>query len=122
MDPVEGRFVLHGHLRADGPVVAGALTEQQVGAGYNDIQNDFLKASAARARLYHGPVVLRFQVDAAGRVETCDVLMDRVVATDASDVNWPALSKALVACVLAYRFPQTSGPTVVIQPFLFGDV
>jgi hypothetical protein len=122
MDPVEGRFVLHGHLRADGPVVAGALTEQQVDTAFNDIQADFLKASAARARLYHGPVVLRFQVDAAGRVETCDVLMDRVVATDATDVSWPALSKVLVASVLAHRFPQASGPTVVIQPFLFGNI
>ena len=31
MDPVEGRFVLHGHLRDKGAIVSGALTEQQVG-------------------------------------------------------------------------------------------
>ena len=122
MDPLEGRFVLHGHLRADGPMIAGALALDQVDAAVRQVWTGFLKAAAARARLYHGPIVLRFQVAASGQVETCTALMDRVVTTDASDVGWPSLANELVAMLRRHRFPQSEGPTVVIQPFLFGEV
>ncbi len=122
MDPLEGRFVLHGHLRADGPMIAGALAPAQVDAAVRQIWTGFLTAAAARARLYHGPIVLRFQVAASGEVESCTALMDRVVGTDASDVGWPALANELVAMLGRHRFPQVEGPTVVIQPFLFGEV
>ena len=44
MDPVEGRFVLHGHLRADGPMVAGALSVDQVNAAIAHVWSEFLKA------------------------------------------------------------------------------
>src|SRR5207302_3836255 len=43
MDPTEGRFVLHGHVRATGPVVVGALGEQQVSAAVAEIWDGFLK-------------------------------------------------------------------------------
>ena len=47
--------------------------------------------------------------------------MDRVTAREASDVGWSALSDELVATLRRQRFPQADGPTVVIQPFLFGE-
>jgi hypothetical protein len=121
MDPIEGRFVFHGHLSADGAIVAGTLSEEQVNAGVANIWADFQKGAAARAQLYHGPLVLRFQVSASGQVETCDVLLDRVTGIDATDVIWPALSEALIAKISAHRFVGTEGSTVVIQPFLFGE-
>ena len=121
MDPVEGRFVLHGHLRADGPVIAGALSAGQVTTAIAQVWSDFFKAAAARTRLYHGPIALRFQVAASGQVEGCAALMDRVTAREASDVGWSSLSDELVATLRRHRFPQSDGPTVVIQPFLFGD-
>ena len=122
MDPIEGRFVLHGHLRADGPTIAGALVAAQVNTSIAQIWSEFLNAAAARARLYHGPIALRFQVAASGQVESCAVLMDRVTAAEASDVEWSSLANQLVATLSRHRFPQADGPTVVIQPFLFGDV
>jgi hypothetical protein len=121
MDPLEGRFVLHGHIRAQGPVIAGALTADQVDDAVGQVRTGFLSVAAARARLYHGPIALRFQVAASGQVEGCAVLMDRVVAADASDVGWPSLANELVAMVTRHRFPRAEGPTVVIQPFLFGE-
>jgi len=122
MDPLEGRFVLHGHLRADGPVIAGALSVEQVAAGIDAIWKQFVAAAAARVRLYHGPIALRFQVAPSGQVETCAVLMDRVTATEATDAGWSSLLDQLVATVSRYRFAQADGPSVVIQPFLLGEV
>ena len=87
MDPVEGRFVLHGHLRADGPMIVGALSTEQVDAAIKQVWSEFLKSAAARARLYHGPMSLRFQIAASGKLESCSVLMDRVTAPEASDVG-----------------------------------
>ena len=112
---------LHGHLRADGPMIAGALSAEQVDAAVDQVWSEFLKAAAARARLYHGPIALRFEVAASGQVEACTALMDRVTAREASDVGWSTLSDELVATVCRHRFPQANGPTVVIQPFLFGE-
>jgi hypothetical protein len=114
--------MLHGHLRADGLTIAGALTAAQVKSAVGEIWGEFLKAALARTRLYHGPIVLRFQVAASGQVESCAVLMDRVTAAEASDVDWPSLANQLVATLSRHRFPQADGPTVVIQAFLFGDV
>jgi hypothetical protein len=103
-------------------MIAGALAGEQVTGAVNRIWSEFLNSAAARARLYHGPIVLRFQVAAPGQVESCAVLMDRVTAAEASDVDWPSLANELVAMLGRHRFPQADGPTVVIQPFLFGDV
>jgi hypothetical protein len=121
MDPLDGRFVLHGHMRADGPMIAGALTAGQIDEAVGCIWAAFLNAAAARAQLYHGPIALRLEVAVSGEVESCVVLMDRVVAADASDVGWPSLASELVAMLARHRFPPAEGPTVVIQPFLFGS-
>jgi len=48
------------------------------------------------------------------------VLMDRVTAAEASDAGWSFLANELVATLSGHRFPAAEGPTVVIQPFLFG--
>jgi hypothetical protein len=122
MDPCEGRFVLHGHIRAQGPVIAGALTAKQVAIAIKQIWSEFVNSAAARTRLYHGPIALRFQIAASGQVEICAVLMDRVTAAEASDASWSALAHELVATLSRHRFPPADGPTVVIQPFLFGGV
>ena len=122
MDPSEGRFVLHGHLRSAGPMIAGALSAEQVTAGIDAIWKQFAGVAAARVRLYHGPIALRFQVAPSGQVETCAVLMDRITAAEVTDAAWPALAEQLVATVSRHRFPQADGPSVVIQPFLIGEV
>jgi len=121
MDPVEGRVALHGCLQVAGPTVAGTLAEQQVGAIVAAAWSDFIKAAAARVRLYHGSVVARLEINALGQVDACTLLMDRVIATDAADIGWPKLAAELVARLKQCRFAEAAGPTVVIQPFLVGE-
>jgi hypothetical protein len=120
-DPLEGRFALHGRLQVAGPTFAGTLTEQQIGAIVSAAWSDFIKAAAARVRLYHGPVVVRLEINASGQVDGCTLLMDRVIATDVADVGWPKLVAELVARLKQCRFANGDGPTVVIQPFLLGE-
>lgn len=120
MNPVEGRFVLHGHLRDKGAIVSGALTEQQVGEVVIEALTSFAAEALARIRLYHGPVILRIFIDASGSVKSCAVLLDRVTATDASDMGWQKILSSLIAKFTALKFPQASGDTTVTQPILMG--
>ena len=120
MDPVEGRFVLHGHIRDKGAIVSGALTEQQVSAVVMEALIDFSAEALSRVRLYHGPVVFRLFIGANGSVKSCAVLLDRVTATDASDIGWPKMLSGLTARLTALKFPESSGETTVTQPVLMG--
>lgn len=120
MNPVEGRFVMHGHIRDRGAIVSGALTEQQVGAVVMEALIDFSAGALSRIRLYHGPVVFRLFIGANGVVKSCAVLLDRVTATDANDMGWPKMLSNLIAKFTALKFPEGSGETTVTQPVLMG--
>jgi hypothetical protein len=120
MDPKEGRFVLHGHLRDKGAIVAGALTEKQVGEVVMESLIEFSSESFSRIRLYHGPVVLNLLIASTGAVESCSVLLDRVTATDSTDAGWPRMQRSLIAKFKALKFPEADGKTTVTQPIILG--
>src|SRR5579871_1011613 len=120
MDPLEGRFVMHGHIRDKGAIVSGALTEEQVASVVLEALIDFSGEALARIRLYHGPVVFRLFIGASGSVKSCAVLLDRVTAIDANDLGWPKMLSSLVAKLTALKFPEASGETTVTQPVLMG--
>ncbi len=120
MNPVEGRFVMHGHIRDRGAIVSGALTEQQVGTVVMEALIDFSAEALSRIRLYHGPVVFRLFIGTNGLVKSCAVLLDRVTATDANDMGWPKMRSNLMAKFTALKFPEANGETTVTQPVLMG--
>lgn len=120
MDPVEGRLVLHGHLRDSGAIVVGALSAETIAEVIVDSVLEFTSDAMARLQLYHGPLVLRFAVDSSGRVESCRILIDRVISPDAGDVGWAPLVASLVTKVKALRFPPAEAATMVTQPILLG--
>ena len=43
MDPVEGRFVLHGHVSEGGPIVEGALPAAAVAGPIGDMLRGFAR-------------------------------------------------------------------------------
>jgi Rps23 Pro-64 3,4-dihydroxylase Tpa1-like proline 4-hydroxylase len=120
MDPVEGRFVLHGHLREGGAVVVGALSAAAISGLLNETLTQFAAECSAAIALYHGPLSLRLTIAASGAVEACDILIDRVLHSDAGHVDWEAVRADLIARLKALRFPTAGGRTVLIQPVLFG--
>jgi hypothetical protein len=120
MDPVEGRFVLHGHVREGAALVVGALTAAEVAAPLNECLSRFADEITASTALYHGPLTLRLAVDASGAVASCEVLIDRVIHQDAGNVEWDVLRDRLLSGLRTLRFAQSDGPTVLVQPVLFG--
>ena len=119
MDPVEGRFVFHGHISDSGPMVVGGLALPQIQETLVGALAGFLDEAYARARLYHGPFVLRLDVGTDGKVTSCYPILDRVVATDRGDVAWESMRAKLVERFEALTFPEAPEISVILQPILF---
>jgi hypothetical protein len=121
MDPKEGRLVLHGHLSESGTAIAGALPAEAIVEPIAAVLRNFTAEAAAQLALCHGPLTLRLGISSAGKVERCDVLLDRVLSAERGSVEWDSLLARLLALMGAVRFPAASGETTVIQPIMFGD-
>jgi len=120
MDPVEGRFVLHGHLSEGSAVIFGALPAAQVAERLNPALSQFGSEILAGAPLYHGPLILRLTIDASGALADCEVLVDRVIHPDPGHAGWEAVRFGLLARLKVLKFPPSGGHTILIQPVLFG--
>jgi Rps23 Pro-64 3,4-dihydroxylase Tpa1-like proline 4-hydroxylase len=120
MDPIEGRFVLHGHLRDGGTIVEPALATGAVNKVVVDAMRAFFSRPPIDIGLCHGPLVTRLTVGRAGDVETCHIIVDRVVMPDRRAGEWDRLVESLVATLRELKFPPSDSNTTVIQPILFG--
>ncbi|HEV2098608.1 MAG TPA: 2OG-Fe(II) oxygenase [Stellaceae bacterium] len=120
MDPVEGRFVLHGRLGETGTMVTGFLPGAIVEEALIGLFYDFAARNPARIALYRGLLALRFVIGAKGSVQSCDILFDRVMHEDPRHVDWETLRDDLVDGFKSLRFPPAAGETVVVKPLVFG--
>jgi len=120
MDPVEGRFVLHGHLSESGAVVEGPLSNDAVAGPTREILAGLGEDLSAEAALYHGPLVLRLTIAADGTVSRCEVIADRVMHPDPGHVDWEPLCAKLVDRFRALKFLPADGTTILTQPVIFG--
>lgn len=120
MDPVEGRFVLHGHLSEAGAVISGARPAHEVNAPIDATLREFAAAAANGLARYQGPLSLRLTIGATGVVEACDVVVDRVLHPDPTDAAWESLREQLCEQLEAIQFPPAPGESTVILPVMFG--
>jgi Rps23 Pro-64 3,4-dihydroxylase Tpa1-like proline 4-hydroxylase len=120
MDPVEGRFVLHGHISEGGPILEGALPAAAVAGPIGEALRGFREETAAAAGLYHGPLVLRLRIDPTGRVADCAALLDRIIHADPGHADWERVRERLVGRLRSLQFPPAADETVVTLPVGFG--
>jgi len=120
MDPVEGRFVLHGHIEESAPIVVGALPREQVLRDLGSALEFFDKQYGDQARHHDGPLVLRFAISPEGRVIGLRVILDRVFSERKGNVEWNAIAGKLVELLGAVAYPAAAGETSVTLPLLFG--
>lgn len=122
MDPIEGRFVLHGHIEEAGPIVTGALPFDVLQPPIKEAMERFIEQFGEAAGAYHGPITVRFTIGADGRVSELGVLLDRVVSYSESDSEgWSKVRAQYLAAFRNTRYPSASGPTTVVFPLLFAD-
>jgi len=120
MDPLEGRFVLHGHLSEGGSIVTGALEAKFLAAALSAGLATKFNASAALLNGRHGPLVLRIDIDPAGVVRQCETLTDRVIHPDPGNAAWQNWRQGLLQLIAGLRFPAADGPSQIIYPIIFG--
>ena len=116
MDPVEGRFVIHGHLSEGGMIIEGALPGAAIAGPVGDLLRRFHDEAAAAAVLYHGPLILRLQIKESGVVADCTVLLDRVMHPDPGHADWERLRARLVDRFQGTTFPPAAGETPQRRP------
>ena len=121
MDPVQGRFVLHGHISEAGMLVNGALSAPVVNQRIAAARRDFAEAAGDRLAGYQGPLSLRLKIAPTGAVDECDVAIDRVLHPNGARETWEELREDLCERLEALTFPPAAGATTVILPVIFGQ-
>lgn len=114
MDPVEGRFVLHGHISEAGVVAQGAL--------HPDIIREPVAVALAQLRSgaangAHGPLVYCIEVGEDGALQRMRPLLDRLVSPANADLE--PVRAAIAERIGSLRFPSAGGPTRANIPLIF---
>jgi len=120
MDPLDGRVVLHGHISEGDAVFDGPVSPQAVAAALAPAIEAAIDAHDAAEDSHHGPLVVRLEISAEGRVGAVHVLVDRVVRVDGGDPQ--PLVRALVANIAAIRLPPAPERSLVTLPILVGGL
>jgi hypothetical protein len=114
MDPVEGRFVLHGHISEAGAVTQGPLSPESIQPQISDITQE-LRAGAAQG--VQGPLVFAVEIGKGGEVQRTRPILDRLATS--GEVDLDAVRAAVEERVQSLRFAAASEPTRANIPLIF---
>ena len=114
MDPVEGRFVLHGHISESGVVAQGPLPPNDIQDAIVPALKDLRDIAAEGVR---GSIVFSVEIAATGEVERMQPIFDRLASGDGEDLD--ALREEIAARINALRFPTARSSTRANIPLIF---
>jgi hypothetical protein len=114
MDPMEGRFVLHGHLSEAGVVSQGSLPPEDIQHSVDRALDEVRNAVAASV---HGPFVLQLEIARTGEVQHVRPIFDRLASADGEDLDY--LRGEVTDRLGAVRFPAASSATRANVPLIF---
>jgi hypothetical protein len=119
MDPLEGRFVLHGHISEAGPLVDGPLPLDQVTDALTRALGEPASALSQSDPAYHGPLVLRIMVEPSGEVRGVRLLVDRLARVDGGPTGEGI--ELILAAVGSIRFPAAHMESRILAPLIIGS-
>jgi hypothetical protein len=114
MDPMEGRFVLHGHISEAGVVTRGPLPPEDIQAAVDKALEEVLSGVAPNV---HGPLVLQLEIARSGEIQRLRPIFDRLASADSENLDY--LRGEITEPVGAIRFPVASSPTLANVPLIF---
>jgi hypothetical protein len=115
MDPLEGRFVLHGHISEAGAVVRGGLARDLVQASVDAAMKALHNIVAPTV---HGPLVFQIEIASTGLVKTSRLILDRLASSEGEDLD--CLRGEIAGHIKGLRFPEASSTTFANIPLIFG--
>ncbi len=114
MDPVEGRFVLHGHLSEAGVIAQGGLHADQVKAVTDAALRDVRGKAPSSVK---GPFVIRLTISPHGSVDGIRPILDRLASREEESIA--PLRDAVIDKLSAARFPEARSATTANVPLIF---
>ena len=118
MDPLCGRVVLHGHLKADSISMGGSLTPE---VAMPAIQQAMERLGAiARESLpwVNGFMTVRLMIAANGQVKEVRPLCDRFLALTAETQRIDELRQSIQSILSAVTFPASQGESQLTMPIV----
>jgi Rps23 Pro-64 3,4-dihydroxylase Tpa1-like proline 4-hydroxylase len=118
MDPMEGRFVLHGHISESAAFADGPISADDIGSRVNAALSGLEAELQAGPAAPHGPLTLRLAIAASGRVERIQPMLNRVARSD----GLPACDavEQAIAIIRGLSWPAAPVATDAVVPILFG--
>jgi hypothetical protein len=120
MDPVAGRVVLHGHLKAESAILTGALPVGVVRAAAASVQDRLRALLQEHAQLFHGFMTLRLHIGPEGRVAFVQPLCDRILPLSHDTGKLEAFKTEISQLVASVPFPAAHGPSELTLPVIVG--
>jgi hypothetical protein len=120
MDPLDGRLVIHGHIRETGPFVSGGVSYDEALTVAQDIARAQAEELGDQVNRYHGVVTVRMSVGPDGAVGRAKLLVDRLVSVRRTSLDPRLVAERLLARVSGISFSPSNRPGVVTLPFGFG--
>jgi hypothetical protein len=123
MDPLAGRVVLHGHLRAARSQVTGSLASNRAAAleASAAVLEEIRGFSRRQSRSLHGFLTLRLTIGPDGHTESITCLCDRIMPISADHSSLEPFKLQVFEQLSAIQFPSSSGPSEVTLPVVVGS-
>lgn len=120
MDPLEGRFVLHGHLQDGGPMLNGPLDFEKLQPVLRAALEPFVRAQGEEMKKFHGPLSVHLTIRWDGALSDLRVLYDRVTHVAPQHAGgWENLRRQFLSALAAARYPASDGATTLTLPVVF---
>jgi hypothetical protein len=114
MDPVEGRFVLHGHISETGPVTNGPIAPAEIQAQVDGLLAEIRDAVSPSVK---GCFVVRIEIAPGGDVARAQPIFDRLVCAEGENLD--LLRDAIVERIGGARFASGQASTSANIPLIF---
>jgi len=114
MDPLEGRFVLHGHISEAGVVAQGGLPAESIRQQLASIVDELRSGEGTDV---NGPLVMQLEIDSGGQVQSVRPILDRIVSANGADLD--AVRSKVVKQFGGVQFANAPSPTRANVPLIF---
>jgi hypothetical protein len=121
MDPLAGRVVMHGHLKAEGGILAGALPADVVRTAVTPVMDRMRAVIQEHTTLFHGFMTLRLHIGPDGRVASVQPLCDRILPLSPDRSRLQPFKQQVAQLLASVSFPVAGGPTELTLPVLVGS-
>lgn len=120
MDPLFGRLVIHGHLRAESAMVNGSLDAQVALQAIRPTMEAMRVLIGPLVQLFHGFLTVRLMIQPDGRVTTVQTLCDRLMPVTPDRSRLEPLRQEIIGLLAGALFPPTAGPSEFTLPIVIG--